>query len=186
MTTSDTTQTYRTRVTEFLTKRGITYSAVFVPQSQSCNRDEAEPSINWKVCFNRGRNGKPFTTDFNQGIGNVPGWKPRNGRETINDHAERTERERLAKEEGTYRVGAYGRYQPLDPPDAASVLHCLIMDASVLDCDGFEDWCREFGYDTDSRTAEATYRTCIEVALGVRALFGDDGIQELRVILEDY
>ncbi len=46
-------------------------------------------------------------------------------------------------------------------PTAAEVLECLASDSSSIDnARGFEDWCGEFGYDTDSRKAERTYRAC--------------------------
>lgn len=45
------------------------------------------------------------------------------------------------------------------PPTAADVLECLALDASSYEnARSFEDWCAEYGYDTDSRKAERTYR----------------------------
>jgi len=44
-------------------------------------------------------------------------------------------------------------------PTAADVIACLVSDA----CAGrqsFEDFCADFGYDTDSRKAEATWKGC--------------------------
>jgi hypothetical protein len=47
-----------------------------------------------------------------------------------------------------------------DEPTAADVLDCLAMDAAGLEnAPGFEEWAREYGYDTDSRKAEAVYKT---------------------------
>lgn len=47
-----------------------------------------------------------------------------------------------------------------EPPTAADVLDCLASDmASYENTEGsFEDWCEEFGFDTDSRKAERTYK----------------------------
>lgn len=46
-------------------------------------------------------------------------------------------------------------------PELADVLDCLVSDASsVRNSRGFEDWCADLGYDTDSRKAEKTYKTC--------------------------
>ena len=44
-------------------------------------------------------------------------------------------------------------------PTAKEVLECLVSDAHGVD-ESFEDWCGEFGYDTDSRKAEKTYKAC--------------------------
>lgn len=47
-----------------------------------------------------------------------------------------------------------------DPDERPEViLNCLISDAwGYEQANGFEDWAGEFGYDTDSRRAEALYR----------------------------
>lgn len=60
-------------------------------------------------------------------------------------------------------------------PDAASVMECLASDASsVANARGFEDWCSEYGYDTDSRKAERTFKTCAAQTAKLRVLLGDD------------
>jgi len=44
-------------------------------------------------------------------------------------------------------------------PTAEDVLDCLAMDASYIENTAtFEDFCGELGYDTDSRSAERTYK----------------------------
>jgi hypothetical protein len=70
-------------------------------------------------------------------------------------------------------------------PDATDVLSSLCTDASVLDSSGFEDWASEFGYDTDSRQAESTYRACLEIALKLRAAIGDAALSELRELANE-
>lgn len=48
------------------------------------------------------------------------------------------------------------------PPKAVQVLACLLLDATgVAWGQSFEDWAGEYGYDTDSRKAEETYRQVI-------------------------
>lgn len=42
-------------------------------------------------------------------------------------------------------------------PTASDVLDCLAMDASGEQSD-FESWAADYGYDTDSRKAEATFK----------------------------
>jgi len=68
----------------------------------------------------------------------------------------------------TLRVGQHrmNLYYSMGPactggPKLPEVLDCLASDASgVLPDTSFEDWCSEYGYDTDSRTAEKIYKTC--------------------------
>jgi len=60
-------------------------------------------------------------------------------------------------------------------PSAGDVLSCLIMDAcSYENATDFEDFCRDFGYDTDSRKAERIYKALEVQAPKVRRFLGDD------------
>lgn len=59
-------------------------------------------------------------------------------------------------------------------PSAADVLSCLLSDASVEDATSFEDWCSDYGYDTDSRSAEKTYRDCLFQTKELRAFLGEN------------
>jgi hypothetical protein len=69
-------------------------------------------------------------------------------------------------------------------PSLADVLYSLLMDATAYG-QTFEDWCCEFGYDTDSRRAEKTFRTC--EAIGRRlAKVDKDTLAAAREILQDY
>jgi hypothetical protein len=74
----------------------------------------------------------------------------------------------------------------LPSPDATDVLYSLVLDSEVIDCESFEDWADNFGYDHDSRSAEKIYRSCLETALKMRSLFGEDRLRELRVLFENY
>lgn len=60
----------------------------------------------------------------------------------------------------------------LGEPTAADVLACLLSDATVDDGEGnprpFEDWADDYGFDTDSRKAEATWRQCVEQTAKLR------------------
>lgn len=50
-------------------------------------------------------------------------------------------------------------------PTAKEVLHSLKVDASCVIYNDFEQFCAEFGYDTDSRKALATFEACRESLL---------------------
>lgn len=58
------------------------------------------------------------------------------------------------------------------PPDLYSVLTSLKSDAT--DGETFEDWCANFGYDTDSRKAMDTYLACQASENESRRFFGAD------------
>lgn len=59
------------------------------------------------------------------------------------------------------------------PPPVADVLSCLLLDFSAINS-LFEEWCAEYGYDTDSRKAEKLYNQCRENAIKVMRLLGAD------------
>jgi len=44
-------------------------------------------------------------------------------------------------------------------PTADDVVETLTLDSHALSV-SFEEWCDDYGYDSDSRSAEATYRAC--------------------------
>lgn len=58
-------------------------------------------------------------------------------------------------------------------PDIASVFDSLVLDASCYEnARNFEEFCAEFGYDTDSRKAEAMYNACGQNAKDLARLLG--------------
>lgn len=61
------------------------------------------------------------------------------------------------------------------PPTRAEVLDNLASEADGIESTrGFEDWAGEFGYDTDSRKALATYEACLKSARSLRDFLGRD------------
>lgn len=63
-------------------------------------------------------------------------------------------------------------------PDAKYVLESLFMDAQTPDA--FPAFCSEFGYDEDSRKAEATWKACRSIGIRLQKLLGRDfdGVKE--------
>lgn len=70
-------------------------------------------------------------------------------------------------------------------PEAASVLHSLLLDAQALE-QSFYDWAGDLGFDTDSRKALATYEACCESGQTMRKLFTRQQRETLNKLLEDY
>ena len=65
-------------------------------------------------------------------------------------------------------------------PTAAEVLDCLASDAAgVENARSFEEWCSEYGYDTDSRKAERIFKACARQAAALRRLLGDSAYETL-------
>lgn len=68
-------------------------------------------------------------------------------------------------------------------PTPTDLLYCLVMDASASE-ESFEDWCSNFGYDSDSIKALETYRECQKTASKLRKL--KLNLENLREALECY
>jgi|SRR5882672_3289550 len=59
-------------------------------------------------------------------------------------------------------------------PTACDVLDCLASDATGCDGRSFEDWCGDYGYDTDSRKAERTWKATVRQSAKLQQFLGDD------------
>ena len=65
-------------------------------------------------------------------------------------------------------------------PSAADVLDCLASDAvGIENASSFEEWCAEYGYDSDSRKAERIFQTCTRQSADLKALVGEDAYRTL-------
>lgn len=63
-------------------------------------------------------------------------------------------------------------------PTAYDVLACL----TKYEVGTFEEFCSEFGYDTDSRKAEKTYLAVKDEWLNISRLYNDEELEQLREI----
>lgn len=65
-------------------------------------------------------------------------------------------------------------------PEAGEVLDCLASDAAGFEnAQGFEDWASEYGYDTDSRKAERTYKAVEKATDRLKAFLPPDDYKAL-------
>ena len=67
------------------------------------------------------------------------------------------------------------------------IIYCIVSDAQCVQWNGsFEDFCSEFGYDTDSRSAERIYRACEKTHDNIQRLFNSDGFDFLSAVTYGY
>lgn len=181
---------------------GLSVTAEFVPWSQSRNKDEkatspntGEPnpkfprrSLNWRVTVKR--NGRDaLTTDYSAGIAHCPAYKSKHygarpGFMNIDRDAAVTR-----ECETGFASRDFGSLMAKGAPilpDPVDVLASLVRDSDVLDAGGFENWAGDLGYDTDSRSAEAIYRACLDVSLKLRSALGEAGLAKLREASADW
>ena len=64
-------------------------------------------------------------------------------------------------------------------PSAYDILACITKN----DPGTFEDFCSEFGYDTDSRKAEKVYKAVVREWKGISRVFGVDGSGRYNTLL---
>jgi len=164
-------------------KPALQYAATFIPQSQSRNKDSKDKLLNWKVKINN------LETDYMQGIGHIPNYNfQQYHRKVIGQRVEQ-----LASENGIYyrnmdlaaNCSLIGKIN-LPIPKIEDVLHSLVMDADVLNYNGFDDWASNFGYDTDSIKDNKLYQDCIKNGLALRNMLGDKILNDLQVLFQDY
>ena len=72
-------------------------------------------------------------------------------------------------------------------PFIESVLSSLLLDGSAyFDAETFEGWCGNFGYDADSRKAEAIFKACDDIGRKLSRAFSADDLTALREAFQDY
>lgn len=102
----------------------------------------------------------------------------------------RVYREEIGLENGTHRGKDFTVFYSMGSaytgkPKTSDVIHSLLMDSEAAE-ESFEDWCSNFGYDSDSRKAERTYRACMETAKKMHRLFTEAELAELREAFSEY
>lgn len=70
-------------------------------------------------------------------------------------------------------------------PHIAGILHSLTLDASANDY-SFNDWCNEYGCESDSIKALNMYQECCDAAKELSKLFNRTELSELSELLQDY
>lgn len=166
-----------------LAEMGLSMKCKFVPFSQSRNKSEKYPSLNWKVTILKNEK-EVLTTDYMAGCGHCPSYKQ-------NDNS--IYHWKLIKEE--CEKGIAHRYlgggDTMVPtkikilPELRDVIYSLVMDADAFEYD-FEEWCANLGYDIDSRKAEKIYNECVEIAHKLLRSVGTSGLEKLRDAYQDY
>lgn len=179
---------------ELLDEMGLSLKTVFVPFSQSRNKGEKSPSLNWKITVLKNGRGV-FTTDYGAGCGHCPAYK-KPAKFSNGNRDEYTTKKAIELECETGRPSKIidtnssfvmtDKHKPPITPETADVFYSLVTDADVIDYGDFEEWASNFGYDPDSRGAEKIYQACLEIALKLRSAIGDANLAKLRGHFHNY
>lgn len=87
--------------------------------------------------------------------------------------------------EAKHVVNLYRRREWVVCPTAASVMYCLLGDMNA-ETSNFDDWCDEYGYNSDSIAHLNIYKACLETARKINQIFTNEQQQHLAELLEDY
>ncbi len=166
---------------ELMDKHGISIAAAFVPFSHSRNKDEKHRSLNWTVSL-LVEGVLKLQTDYSAGIAHCPGYEQHGKWPQPQIIAHETEQGTKAK-----FIPSLDKCTGTVPilPDGADVLSSLLLDSEVLEYRSFEDWAASFGYDSDSRKAEAIYNDCMKIALRIKQAIPQDAMTELREAFDE-
>lgn len=167
---------------DLIAEAGLTVAAVFVPWSQSRNKGERSPSLNWRVTLQcKGRD--VLTCDYSAGSAHCPVNRNASFKRTASPR-DLAEAVRLECEGGKAikRMTTWGAHTFGDAikPDPRDVIRSLLLDAGTLDAGSFADWCADYGYSADSMSARRTYDECIAHAVAIRGAVGPAMFEALR------
>lgn len=176
-----------TAVAELVAQACVTFSAIYAGETKNAFGEAGHTMDKWSCAFTKG-DGREAHEEFEYFTG-------------LGHRAEPTKTDKIMAGRGlpaltekdiTQRT-IYGRryFAALEKmrkpqaPHVAGVLHSLILDSSATG-QSFADWCSDFGYDTDSRKAHATYEACQQNADKLARIFTHAQREALQTALQDY
>jgi len=121
-------------------------------------QDKEWPHFLWTVVL-KGKDGLYWTAPYKTGLGLVE--KPK-----------------------TRPCGPPPSEQPKRPTNA-DIMYSLLLDADADD-QSFNEWCDNYGYDTDSMKAFKMYQACCEEAISLKKTFTREQLENMREALQDY
>lgn len=164
---------------------GLRLESKFIPFSQSRNKNEKYPSLNWVVTLYQ-NDRKILSTDYMAGSAHCPSYN--------NKKVKGYDKDQLIKKEcetgfacvymWSLNYISENRKKPI-LPDIKDVLYSLLIDSDALNYE-FSEWASNFGYEEDSRKAEKIYNECVNHGLQMLRVLGQENIQELREVYQDY
>jgi hypothetical protein len=173
---------YTKQAEDFLKKTGTEFKAEFLRFGKYFDDDKEERDI-YKITLNRGN--RSFSFEFGQSITNSGFYWSYMSSKTKHY----IDRKVIVNNKKISNYGFFG-ILPQDFIKGKDILHYPVAPTSydVLAClqkydvGNFEDFCAEFGYNTDSRKAEKTYNAVCEEFKNIQTLFTDSEIEELQEI----
>jgi hypothetical protein len=167
---------------------GLTVESVFIPFSQSRNKDSKHKSLNWLVrVLYRGK--IVLTTEYSQGEGWCPCYKLA-AKFKKNSYLFRSAVEMECELGKVCMASMLGdmcysttKRITLDP---CGPIASLFMDAQAINCCNFQDWCDELGENSDSISAKRVYDTCLQTGLALLNTVGRELFDEFTCLAREF
>jgi hypothetical protein len=174
---------YEKQAEDFLKKCNTEISIVFLKHDKYFSDDKDTRDI-YEITLKRGE--RKYTFTFGQSLN-------KSGIKIVNQNTSKTMRtfapSKRFEKNGKFNLmlfkyGCGWQFASCDivvqpkAPTAYDILACLTKHNPGT----FEDFCSEFGYDTDSRRAEKTYNAVKDEYLNLCALFNGNEMEELAEI----
>lgn len=172
---------YNQQAIGFLSATNTEFKATFLKHGKHFDDDKDSRDI-YEIELKRGNRSYKF--NFGQSINN-------SGEYQVVEHlrnklwCEQTTGGKYALTAKEYKaLNSYGKGKDIlknpnfSAPNAYDVLACL----TKYDPGTFENFCIEFGYDTDSRKAEKIYKAVVNEWQNIAMLFTDSEIEQLQEI----
>lgn len=82
------------------------------------------------------------------------------------------------------RIGSWLLANPTMPTNK-DILFALLLDSQVLD-ESYQNWCDNYGYDSDSMKAFKIYQACCDNTKKLQSCFSSDELANIAEQLQDY
>lgn len=180
---------YQKQADDFLKETNTTMKVEFLKYDVYFNGDKDKRDI-YNITLKKGD--RHYTFTFGQSINNS-GWKVKLKTTGKITHTIPTnyyyEFQAISKKPSVkwwlnkkglvrYKLADVDILEPPKEPDSYDVLACL----EKYGVETFEEFCSKFGYDTDSRKAEKTYKAVKDQYLNICTLYNDEEMEKLREI----
>jgi len=155
----------------------------FLPAKGNPSMEEGNKMVHFTVSINGGA----MVITYSVGCGIVERWiiDTNQRRHSIGYSSVRNGKEYAKCKKSVDGRNFYNEMVKYYKPDPADILDCIASDASGTDqVGGFEDWCGEYGYDIDSRKAEAIYNEVNRQSRALRAMLGRKDYDQLLYDVE--
>lgn len=173
---TETISEYEKQGNDFLSQTGTTLKVEFKENRKYFPEDSEARDI-YNVTLIRGEREYMFT--FGQSL-NDSGYKTyRYNKECKTNFNQNIRNIKVFKAHCVMLFGGCGKIKEPVEPKAYDILSCL----TKYNPGTFENFCDEFGYSTDSKIAERTYKGVMDEWLNLERLFNPSEMEELREIL---